>query len=109
MSYPKDMQDIQDEIYEWQSETFPNATLDSILEHMTRELAELKGAIKEGQPIDDIASEIADVQLLLFHLASKLALNIESQTMHKFITNKSRKWGKADAQGVVEHIEEEQK
>lgn len=106
MSYPKDMEDVQDEYARWAFETFPDATPKSITLHMLKEVCELFDAVDGGCPVEEISAEIADMQLLLFHLASRLNINVESATRDKFNVNKSRVWGKPDVNGVVEHVRE---
>lgn len=82
---------------DWADQTFPHATPATIAAHLKREAEELAAAPEDP-------SEIADVYLLLLHLESKLPTSLRKAAAAKFSELKRRKWGKPDAEGVVEHI-----
>jgi predicted house-cleaning noncanonical NTP pyrophosphatase (MazG superfamily) len=84
----------------WQEETFPQATPKSIVAHLLREAQEL------SENPDDW-EEVADILLLVGHLLHKTGLNAAKITRDKLLKNMQRKWGEPDAEGVVEHIREE--
>lgn len=94
---------LQREVGEWGDKTFPVSTVSSVLAHFQKEVKELVEAYSNGQADP---SEIADCQLLLIHLAHKTGASIRDEVRRKFEINKARKWGKPDAQGVVEHVRE---
>lgn len=102
MSYPSDAQPfarLQREIGEWGDRTFPQATPASIVAHLQREAAELKERPWSRE-------EMADVAMLLCHLAHRQGIDLQTEVEQKFALNRMRKWGKPDAEGVVEHIRE---
>jgi predicted house-cleaning noncanonical NTP pyrophosphatase (MazG superfamily) len=84
----------------WQEETFPQATTKSIAAHLLREAQELM------QNPDD-SEELADILLLVGHLAHKLGINPAMETMYKLKKNMARKWGSPDTEGVVEHVRDD--
>lgn len=85
----------------WSENTFPQSTTKSIATHLAREAQELK-----ENPEDP--SEMADIVLLLGHLAGITGVDLTNASREKLAINKTRKWGKIDAEGVVEHVREEQ-
>ncbi len=95
----------------WADKTFPKATPETIMAHMQEEVDELTAAVDEHTDIGEetkamIAEEMADVQLLLFHLAHKLNVDLPAATFEKFETNKKRKWStKPEKEGHFKHIE----
>ena len=50
------------------------------------------------------AEEMADVFLLLIHLADGEGVNLLEAGAAKLKKNQARKWGKPDSEGVVEHV-----
>jgi len=93
------------EITKWQKETFPAATTNSKLSHLSDELKELKEAIKAGN--SDMRLEFADCFLLLFGAAASEGLSyldIVCAIDEKMVINRRRSWGKPDERGVVNHI-----
>jgi NTP pyrophosphatase (non-canonical NTP hydrolase) len=78
---------------------------------MHSKLAHLKQELEEvADPDLSFASrrlEFADCLLLLFgaaHAAGMTYADITEAISHKMEVNKKRKWGKPDADGVVNHI-----
>ena len=63
-----------------------------------------KDSNKEIEDNDD--EESADIVLLLNHLAHKSNFNLLQEASNKFEKNKKRKWGKADKNGVVNHLKD---
>lgn len=84
------------ECAEWSNETFGQSTPSSKAEHLRREAVELC-----QDPTD--TEEMADIFMLLSHLA--YGADLARAVRAKLEKNRLRKWGKPDAQGVVEHIE----
>jgi NTP pyrophosphatase (non-canonical NTP hydrolase) len=112
-----DTQKFQDNMSKWQDKTFPTSTIHSIKSHLAEEMIELVGidiiliAIekhkKSNKEIEDNDNEeSADIVLLLNHLAHKSGFNLLDEASIKFEKNKNRKWGKADENGVINHIKE---
>lgn len=89
---------VQKEIGNWGDKTFPESTPQSVYNHLCREIKEL------GDEHANVYMESADVALLLIHIAHKRKFSLYDALMTKFSINKRRKWGKPDAQGVVEHL-----
>lgn len=71
-----------------------------IVAHLAKEVAELAENPRDME-------ELADCMLLLFHLAHQNGGNLQAAIARKLEINKRRKWGKPDAQGVVEHVREQ--
>jgi hypothetical protein len=84
---------------EWADATFPSATVESASEHMRREADELW-----LKPSD--SEEMADVVMLVAHLAHMQGVDLAAAIASKLEKNRCRKWGKPDSQGVVEHVVE---
>lgn len=87
-------------IGEWGRVTFPHATDASVLKHLDKELAELHERPDNGE-------EMADVVMLVAHLAYRHGYDLLAEVARKFAICKTRKWGEPDADGVVEHIRDE--
>jgi len=84
------------EIMSWQEITFPAATIDSVMEHLRREVAELSLNPRSGE-------EMADVLHLLAALSDHACVDLVAATRRKFEINKARRWKPADSMGVREH------
>ena len=89
----------------WGSVTFPEATVQSITEHMSDEIAELR----EASTVAERKLECADIALLLLHIASRDGFSLVDAMKLKFSICKTRHWGDPDTRGVVRHIESESK
>jgi NTP pyrophosphatase (non-canonical NTP hydrolase) len=105
MSYPKCLQDWQDEVGEWGDRTFTKSTPLSVLAHFRREIVELHKAHDET---DRLAAreEAADCVMLLLHYAHKQGFSLEQALNDKFAICRDRKWKEPDAEGVCEHVRE---
>lgn len=93
------------EITSWQKETFGEATALSKIAHLREEIEEL--AIDIASNGIDKRLEFADCFFLLFGAAAADGMTYEdicNAIQEKFEINKVRKWGKPDANGVVNHI-----
>jgi hypothetical protein len=97
--YPGDCRwdELSEEAGAWADLNFPQATHASKAEHLRREAAELA-----ANPTDE--EEMADVLLLLIHLARGTNTNLINVAYQKLRKNQNRSWGKPDEHGVVEHI-----
>lgn len=95
------------EITAWQKETFGQATSISKIHHLKDELIELQADLYLNNP--DRRLEFADCFFLLFGSAAADGMtyqDIVNAIQEKFEINKARKWGKPDANGVVNHIKD---
>lgn len=93
------------EITAWQKETFGEATALSKIEHLKQEIEELSIDIIFKSSEKHL--EFADCFFLLFGAAAADGMTYEdicNAIQEKFEINKARKWGKPDANGVVNHI-----
>lgn len=93
------------EITAWQKETFPAAKAESFLYHLLDEVKELHSSIITDDP--ERRLEFADCLILLVGAADKVGMTYQDlfdAVQEKFEINKTRKWGKPDANGVVNHI-----
>jgi len=98
-----------EEITAWQKKTFGQATAFSKIEHLKQEIEELLYDLRKNAPSNNVKMEFADCFFLLFGAAAAYGLsykNICDAIQDKFEINKARKWGKPDANGVVNHIKE---
>jgi len=100
------------EITEWQEITFPTSTALSSLIHLAGdkpggEILELMHDIVTDNPNKRL--EWADCFILLFGAAKKDGMTYEdiiSGIQDKFGIIQSRKWGKPDENGVVNHLKD---
>jgi NTP pyrophosphatase (non-canonical NTP hydrolase) len=87
----------------WAERTFPDSTPSSIIKHMKKEVRELEYAARY-ESHEKYCMELADIFLMLMHLAYKAGTNLIFRAFKKHAINKLRRWGKPDKYGVVEHI-----
>jgi NTP pyrophosphatase (non-canonical NTP hydrolase) len=95
------------DIAEWSAKTFENETSLHKLNHLTKEIDELKSAIFHEHGKYDINMEFADCFILLLGAASLQGLtasNIHNIIECKMAINKNRTWSEPDINGVVEHV-----
>lgn len=90
-------EELRGEAVMWANGNFPQATTASKATHLWREAGELLSNPADGE-------EMADVLLLLLHLADGEGIDVVAEAERKLAKNKTRTWGKPDAAGVVEHI-----
>jgi len=104
------MRELFEKIVAWQNKTFPGATAESKVHHLTEEVQELLSDIQNGATTDDLELEFADCFLLLFGAAQKVNLDyndLVNAIEKKFKINTERDWGKPDENGVVKHVKSE--
>lgn len=92
--------EFQKKQYKWSIETFGKSSLESNIDHLRDELAEV---IETPEDIE----EWADVMLLYMNALSFAGHTMDDvlEAVHKkYEKNKKRKWGKPDERGVVKHI-----
>jgi hypothetical protein len=91
----------------WQSETFGQATSLSKVAHLEQELKELRDDLFLQRASK--VQEFADCFILLFGAAASDGMTYEDichAIDEKMKINRSRKWGKPDENGVVNHIKD---
>ena len=103
--WPVGLDRFQREIGEWAESVFTQATPQSIVAHLGREVAELATSTHLG-PLQDEEEEAADCFLLLLHYAHRRGFSLLTVAHQKFEENRQREWGTPDAEGVVEHVRE---
>lgn len=88
----------------WSEKTFPKSTPESIASHLLEEVDEIFIAVKESDNVQT-AFEIADVMLLLIHLAHKLDIDLGLAVIDKFQKNKNRQWEtEPNEKGYFKHV-----
>ncbi len=92
----KSLDQLQKEVGDWQQKTFPSNTVNSVLTHLKKEVAELQ----ESHSPD----EAADCIILLIRYARLRGVSLENEVEKKMEINYKRKWGSPDREGVIEHI-----
>lgn len=108
------MKNLQISIGNWQKDTFKQATVHGLLNHLRREVDELEQVLNDYISITskninvatDLKNELADIVILTVALADLVAVDLEKAVVAKMVINKTRKWNKPDSQGVVEHVKE---
>lgn len=85
------------EVAQWAEATFPGQTAKSKADHLVDEARELADAPDDGE-------EMADVLLLLLHIAHMQGVNLMLEARKKLEINKRRQWGPADTRGVHKHV-----
>lgn len=92
---------FQTEQATWAAETFPTSTAHTAIAHLASEVEELH--------LSPDPEEFADCMILLLqaaHLSGLSASQLLAECEKKHAKNKARKWGKPNAEGFVEHVEE---
>lgn len=116
----KTIQDLQFDVQEFSDNTFGKHRISlPIINHLEKEVKELQEVLKDyykgsysdleeyNKKVHNIRMEFADCLTLLLDAAAHLQLttdNLISASYEKLEINKKRKWGKADENGVIEHI-----
>lgn len=116
------LQELMDDISEWSDKTFGEGQRNpAILHHLKKEVPELIAAImyyqerntidlpyrKANELLKEVWEEYADCFMLLLDSANNFGLSADRLlhiTRQKLEVNKTRKWGKPDCNGVVEHL-----
>lgn len=85
------MSETQETITKWCLETFgKQASNHRIAERAAEELTELQEALAEGSP--KAAEEVADVVIVLHHLAGCMGFDLTAEITRKMAINRARKW-----------------
>ena len=90
---------FQESVGEWSCKTFPQSSDTSRIEHMRREILELK-----EEPADPY--EAADIFLLLLHHAHVHGYDLMTAARKKFDIIKLRKWLPPDEMGVQHRVKD---
>lgn len=91
------LDDLQRRVGVWGEETFKQATLKSILEHLAEEVGELQ---ESHEP-----SEAADVLLILLHFCHREGFSLLDEAIKKHEYVKANyQWSEPDERGIVRHI-----
>jgi NTP pyrophosphatase (non-canonical NTP hydrolase) len=120
-----ELQTLMNDISEWSDATFGDGQRNpAIVYHLKKEVDELIEALTKsaefgcddsvgigefGRQVEKTQMEFADCFMLLLDSASHFHITAEQLiefTREKLEINKARKWGKPDANGVVEHIKD---
>lgn len=96
---------FQTEVAQWAGETFPGSTIGAKVAHLKKEFAEFLEAVEAGD-LAHASEEMADCYLIFLHTAESMAFSLEDAARVKLAINRTRRWGKPDAGGCVEHIRE---
>ena len=111
----KTLQELMEDLSEWQTNTFPNQTAVGKSYHLQKEIKELIEALElvEKEPtienITKLTKEIADCQMLIMAVTLKLGFgsyDLLHFTQSKLEINKLRKWQEPDENGACQHVEE---
>jgi len=99
------MDRIQLEIGIWGSDTFghqadPEGSLVAIVNHMEKELVELRDALSVGS----ISEECADIFILMCSVAHVHGFSLKDAVRSKMEINRKREWGEPDSDEVIEHV-----
>lgn len=92
------------EIQEWSRRTFPESTPSSVMLHLQEEVGELWADMDADRPT--CSEALADVFILLLHLAGHLNVDILEEVRKKMLINRNRKWGPPQDGGYWKHIED---
>lgn len=95
----KGLEDLLAEVVEWGEETFPTVNTRAKIEHLSREVEELR-----QHPT--AAEEIADIMMITAHIAADSGIDLKEAIADKFEIVKAREWEEPDEDGVVEHTRE---
>lgn len=90
---------LQKRLAKWARKVFPHSTQESRLEHLRRELKELEATPTNGE-------EMADVALILLHMAEEAGVDLGLEMRKKLEINEWRNWGAPDAKGVSHHVKD---
>jgi hypothetical protein len=99
MGYPIDINDLQYQVGKWADATFPDSTQETIIAHMRDEInTELSPDCNED--------ELADIALLLMHLAHKRGVDLQQLIINKHSVNEGRTWeNEKNDKGFFGHID----
>jgi hypothetical protein len=85
------------DVVAWGCATFPRSTDSGKTKHLLQEAIEL-----DANPSS--AEEMADILMILAHLAAAHGVNLADAVERKLAECRTRTWGEPDADNVVEHV-----
>lgn len=94
---PRPLDAVLADVVAWGCATFPHSTDRGKTKHLLKEAAEL-----DRHPSS--AEEMADVLMILAHLAAAHGVNLAEAVERKLAECHARTWAAPDADGVVEHV-----
>ena len=101
-----ELQEFMNDVHKWADDTFgKERTAKAPLYHLKKEVDEAVKAMEQGIR-ENTLTELADCFILILNASSKYRMTFKElleASKEKMIINKSRKWGKPDRNGVVEH------
>lgn len=92
-------------IGKWGTTTFGKVQPSRGVERMEEEVDELRDAVREGQGEHRIAQEMADVVIVLCHIADSMGVDLQRFIDAKMVTNRERKWN-VHEDGTGYHVKE---
>ena len=97
-------QETQGSVSMWADETFgaPSSNM-SIGTRANEEMAELLRALAKGKSNDEVATEVADVVIVLYRLADRLGVDLGEAIDRKMRINRARRWN-VGADGHGYHV-----
>jgi hypothetical protein len=97
------MNKLQKDLHQWASNQFKGQPISGKFSHLRKEINELEEDQKD-------VMEYADCYMLLMDIASNnniLLSDIHAAAERKLEINKTRKWGKQNKDGSIEHVRSE--
>jgi hypothetical protein len=92
---------------EWAGGVFTRATTQSVVAHLGREAAELAEHPDDQEEMADVAILAHQALAFVYWHADRRGIDLTDAVAAKFAKNRSRRWGKPDSEGVVEHINDD--
>lgn len=101
------LNEFQDDISQWQRDTFPGVLPQAAIGRLKKELDELSNEVAEGNVRHDrIADEVADCFVVLVQVADALGVNLNRAVTRKMNINYRRDWH-INADGTGQHVKAE--
>ncbi|MBB76579.1 MAG: hypothetical protein CMJ75_18900 [Planctomycetaceae bacterium] len=114
--WPFEPNETQRSITDWSRETFGETKdprlvfdrLDEEFDELRYEVRKAGEASDRGEDFidDDIASEVADVGILLYQVAHSYGIDVHEAIDAKMKINRRRKWKTTGVAGIGQHVEE---
>ena len=76
------------------------------MNHIMEEVGELALSIQHNDPEEKIASECADIVILLYTIANAYGFDLLDAVDEKMDVNIKREWHPPDEKGIVRHVKE---
>jgi hypothetical protein len=100
-----DGKEDQSSIALWAEQTFGLSTQLRAATRMNEEVAELLAKMSNPSVSNAaIVEEVADVQIVLYVLASRLHMGLDAEVQKKMAVNRGREW-RLDGSGCGQHVE----